>query len=210
MTIDTTPRTYKKGRRPRVIIEGWEEQEVYLTRINSRTAYFRGPYYVGELAVDVEKVIEIKESGRAAENTPQTSASDRIEAAREALAEYDRSQPSDYEAAYADPLADALRALITPPSVGESEEEVIKRAALMTMLYGEREGLSVHGFVRAGVRFGFHAGIDFAHERWEPEVAQRPSQEQMLRWLGVDTRPARAEGDARIFIPAQHIEREEI
>lgn len=57
--IDTTPRTYPKGKRPRVVIDGWEDQEVYLKRINSKTAYFCGPYYVGEMAVEVEKVREI-------------------------------------------------------------------------------------------------------------------------------------------------------
>lgn len=61
MTVDTTTRMFRKGHRPRVIIKGWEDQEVYLTRINSKTAYFRGPHYLGEMAVEVGRVIEIKE-----------------------------------------------------------------------------------------------------------------------------------------------------
>lgn len=49
----------------------------------------------------------------------QTEPTDDERDATVALAEYDRSQPSDYERAYADPLAKALRALLRRPAQGE-------------------------------------------------------------------------------------------
>lgn len=58
--VDLTPRTYRAADRPRVIIRGWETEEIYLVRINSKTAYFRGPGYVGEMATDASDVLEIK------------------------------------------------------------------------------------------------------------------------------------------------------
>lgn len=51
-----------------------------------------------------------------------------LDAARDVLAEYDRSQPNDYERAYAQPLADALRALIPEP---RSEHENWKSDPLL-------------------------------------------------------------------------------
>lgn len=126
---------------------------------------------------------------------PQTSASDRVEAAREVLAEYRRSQPSDYERAYADPLADALRALITPPGVGESERQIAERAVLTW-----DAGKTAVDNVEAAVRAGFQS----AHETWEP--SDHPSQEMMLRWLGLDYTE---DGDV-IIVHRKVIEREEI
>jgi hypothetical protein len=60
-SVNTKSRAYRAANRPRVVIRGWEQEEIYLTRINSKTAHFRGPNYVGEMAVDVQDVIEIKE-----------------------------------------------------------------------------------------------------------------------------------------------------
>lgn len=60
-TIDTTSRTYPKDKRPRAIIKGWEAHETTITRINSTTAYFRAPYIVGELAIEVEEVLHVFE-----------------------------------------------------------------------------------------------------------------------------------------------------
>lgn len=59
--VNTTPRSYRAADRPRVVIRGWEKEELYLVRINSQSAYFRGPHYVGEMAVPAEDVVEIKE-----------------------------------------------------------------------------------------------------------------------------------------------------
>ena len=139
------------------------------------------------------------------ENIPQTSASERIEAARKALAWYDDdSEAGGGIVLGGQAVAEALRPLITPPGVGESEEQIVNRVTGATMAYGESEGLSVRGFVQAGVRFGIRAGIQSAHETWEP--ADKPSQEQMLRWLGIE----HYEFDAIVHISEQVIEREEI
>lgn len=132
----------------------------------------------------------------------QTSASDRIEAARKALAGYDRAKEVGF-APNALVLADALRALITPPAVGESEEQIAQRIITESQARGVAapEGdFTDYGIALTGVR----AGIQAAHETWEPEVAQRPSQEQMLRWLGISF----GHNGDRIEIHHQSIEKE--
>lgn len=145
------------------------------------------------------------------EYIPQGSASGRYEAARKALARYD--VPDILHSIVADDLADALRALITPPSVGESEERIAERiiqkvpSSLIQMdgsLRFEPEALV--SLVTAAVR----AGIQDAHETWEPEVAMQPTQEQMLRWLGLDYDESfDDEGEPALHIYSQFIEREE-
>lgn len=54
--------TYKAGQRPRVRVEGLAvgNDTAVLCSINSKTAYFRSPYVVGEMACEVEKVEIIK------------------------------------------------------------------------------------------------------------------------------------------------------
>lgn len=112
----------------------------------------------------------------------QTSASDRIEAARKALAGYDRAKEVGF-APNALVLADALRALITPPAVGESDEGIAKAATEeLWKVWDHTDFAEVQGIILGAVR----SAIQTAHETWEPEVAQRPSQEQMLRWVGLD------------------------
>lgn len=138
------------------------------------------------------------------EHIEQTSASDRCEAARKALAAFEQAPrvPIGYETL----LADALRALIAPPSVGETAEQMADRLTSSVMTYAQAEGLTERGIAMAGIRYGFNAAIRAAHETWEPEVAQRPSQEQMLRWLGISYGHRDAQS---IEIPFQIIEREE-
>jgi len=43
---NTKPRVYCTAERPPVIIRIREKEEPYLTHINTKTAYFRGPHYV--------------------------------------------------------------------------------------------------------------------------------------------------------------------
>lgn len=71
MTIDTTTRSWKASERPDALIREWPGI-VKLTRINSKTAYFRDSGCVGELAVEVDRVIRIFE-GRDASDIPFTS-----------------------------------------------------------------------------------------------------------------------------------------
>lgn len=139
------------------------------------------------------------------ENIPQTSASERIEVARKALAALE-ADIAVWGTLYGrkgvtQEAADALRALITPPSVGESDEAIAERIAdehlLDTDCYADK---AVHPALLAAVR----AGIQSAHETWEP--ADRPSQEMMLRWLGIE----HVVGLAVIAIPHQFIDKEEI
>jgi hypothetical protein len=55
-----------------------------------------------------------------------------------------------------------------------------------------------------------YAGMQRAHETWEPEVALRPTQEQMLRWLGIKhLATLNLNGDPIFAIEAQPIERED-
>lgn len=62
MTIDTTPRRWKASERPTASIKGWPG-EVKLTRINSKTVYYRDPHCVGEMAVGVDRLLAIREPG---------------------------------------------------------------------------------------------------------------------------------------------------
>ncbi len=145
--------------------------------------------------------------------TEQTSASDRYEAARKALARF--WNPDDLaEMEIQGELVHALEALVTPPGVGESEAQIVERWAGRLRRRGAIEVLGEeavfnatdhHGQSIESFRQGVRAGIQSAHESWEPEVAQRPTQEQMLRWLGIEY----DETDGEIFIPDQFIKREE-
>jgi hypothetical protein len=132
----------------------------------------------------------------------QSSASDRIEKAREALAQYDALIPG-LRSKISEDLAEALRALITPPGVHESEADIAARLTPVVMTYAQMEGLAERGIAMAGIRYGIRAGIQSAHETWESE--DRPTQEQMLRWLGIDC----TIHAGNIFIPEQHIDRED-
>lgn len=64
---------------------------------------------------------DIAEAAFAVFEKAQAPTDDERDAAN-ALAEYDRSQPSDYERAYADPLAEALRALLRRRAPGGGDE----------------------------------------------------------------------------------------
>lgn len=132
----------------------------------------------------------------------QTSASDRYEAARKALAEYEKWADHAYAFDIAGEvldLADALRALITPPSVGESEHDMAMRIA-------DAYNPPSRGTAYEAATRGIRAGIQYAHERWEP--SDRPSQEQMLRWLGIEY--AESDDGERLIILSETIDREEI
>ena len=146
---------------------------------------------------------------------PQTSANERQEAARKALAAYDEH----FMTRLLDPaevvsLAEALRALITPPGIGMPElvrdfrERITEQGSLAVL--GQRavhEG--GHGPAIEGYRLGLADGEQYAHERWEP--ADRPSQGQMLRWLGIENHEEPRIGDTtKLRIPTQHIEKEVI
>lgn len=151
------------------------------------------------------------------EHIEQTSASDRHAAAREALDRLSRmplrhevvliDEPvrrhayiKGYEIAVEEMRAelDTLRALITPPNVHESEHDMVMEIA--RAYYPHARGTAYEAAAR-----GVRAGIQYAHERWEP--ADRPSQEQMLRWLGIEHELDRSVG--MLYIREQYIERED-
>lgn len=139
------------------------------------------------------------------EYVEQTSASDRIKAAQEALANFTArtaALDSTVETSMERSLADALRALITPPAVGESEEVIVQRV-LSTYQVTDEDLPLMQVLAKESIR----AGVQAAHETWEPEVAQRPSQEQMLRWLGIDYEYRDPNG---VVIHFQIIDKEEI
>lgn len=137
----------------------------------------------------------------------QTSASDRYEAARKALAfneAVDRGE-SVAERTARDNLADALRALITPPRTGETVEQIAARALnSFPPPYTPGAGYS-HGELEQLAIYAARAGIQNAHETWECE--DRPTQEQMLRWLGINARECEHEGE--LYLAEQHIEKED-
>ena len=143
---------------------------------------------------------------------PQSSASDRYDAARKALAEWDNGGVPGVRAAH--DLAEVLRALITPPGVHESEEQIAVR--ILEKLVSDEPfiaaiigGANLTRHVKALVAEGVRAGIQAAHETWECE--DRPTQEQMLRWLGIeyDNRYNEAGYEDGYLIIEQFIERED-
>lgn len=145
----------------------------------------------------------------------QTSASDRYEAARKIIAAHDAAVDAYADATNLDEAmaaearmenatsdaVKALRALITPPSVGESEHEMALEIA--KAYWPTARGTAYEAAVR-----GIRAGIQYAHERWEP--ADHPSQEQMLRWLGLEYTEHAYGGVTDLIIEEQSIEKEEI
>lgn len=139
---------------------------------------------------------------------PQTSASDRYEAARKALEWYDdQSEAGGGIVAGGHAVAEALRALITPPGVGEMPDLIdLYARAHQRALPNEDGPFSTADLDRAadaGRLAIFNAGIQSAHESWECE--DRPTQEQMLRWLGINYMT----GPGEIAIYGQTIDRED-
>lgn len=150
------------------------------------------------------------------ENIPQTSASDRIEQARKALAEYEHDNegaPWLYNPEQDDSaaLALALRALITPPHSHESLSDLALKIHTAAINAAEDAGITIttdlDSIMRNATNRAVYAGMQRAHEVWEPEVALRPSQEQMLRWLGIEHDVL---SYGQIHISEQFIDREEI
>lgn len=144
-------------------------------------------------------------------NIPQTSASERIEHARKVLREHGHADAEPGDPGSIAQLTLALRSLIEPPAVGN--ESVAKQIAadhfagyapanLPTDLTWEHLAQS---FGQVSVA-AFAAGVQSAHESWEP--ADVPSQEFMLRHLGIEHSPSFREG--YIYIEPQHIEKEVI
>lgn len=126
----------------------------------------------------------------------QTSASKRCTEARSASAQIDAwldGFPADALAPEVIRAANALRALITPPGVGEDVPTI---AHNIVKTYGGRVDPDL--LLQIAVR----AGIQSAHETWEP--VDVPSQEFMLRHLGLDYHE---HGD-RLVVHAKYIERE--
>lgn len=144
----------------------------------------------------------------------QRSASDRYEAARKALARFDQILHPDTLEGEGAALAvrDALADFITPPGVGEGEADMVQTVIQNAPAHVSGKGiLFQYDDLIAMVASAVRAGIQNAHESWECETAQRPSQEQMLRWLGLDCKDSTDdEGNPSIYIHGQHIEREEI
>lgn len=147
-------------------------------------------------------------------NIPQTSASERVEAAQKALDHYDAAfamRPLNGEDA--ERLAASLRALITPPAVGESEDRIVAEqlhwlkvnASIALIDFDSRGETLIENALRQAAR----SAIQSAHESWEP--ADVPSQEFMLRHLGIRYEESMFSDNAhQFFIPSQYIDKEVI
>lgn len=142
------------------------------------------------------------------EHIPQTSASDRYEAARKALQMFDDRTArlsSTIETPFERALAEALRALIAPPGVHESEEDIVQTVIQNAPAHVSGQGIRFqYDDLIAMIQAAIRAGIEYAHERWEP--ADRPTQEQMLRWLGIEHQTL---SYGQIHIDEQYIEKED-
>lgn len=129
---------------------------------------------------------------------PMRSASERRDAAAKVVAKFDdrtAKLDSTVETTLERELVAALRLLLEVPEVGVDEEDLIR--SFDSTVFDNRDEV-----LRAGIRLGERMGL----EHWEP--ADVPSQEFMLRHLGIIHRPIPENG--RIGIPAQSIEKEVI
>lgn len=167
---------------------------------------------IGEAAIALlQKLVE-------PQPVPQTSASARVEHARVTINEAIASSEDEDAGvedliSHRDNLIDALDAFISPPGIGMPElvrdfrERLTEQGSIAVLgMRALRTIQEPHSETVEGYRLGLADGEQYAHERWEP--ADRPSQEQMLRWLGIEHEPSFREG--HIYIPPQHIEKEVI
>ena len=117
---------------------------------------------------------------------------DRYEAARKALADYDTidgwNGTHAVMIANADALASALRALITRAPAGENLE------AIAMEIVREKN-------------IGWDWDFDIALKGILAGLQIRPTQEQMLRWLGI--RYTESAENGYVYIPLQMIDRED-
>ncbi|QWY80168.1 hypothetical protein SEA_SALLYK_86 [Microbacterium phage SallyK] len=142
---------------------------------------------------------------------PMRSASERRDAARGAVAEYEaRSQRlgESVTTTYERALYSALIPLLEVPEVGISERDIVKMASLRLITRLEEIGVvittNVHAAVDGVLTDTVRLTEQAALEHWEP--ADVPSQEFMLRHLGIIHRPIPENG--RIGIPEQFIDKE--
>lgn len=148
---------------------------------------------------------------------PQTSASDRYEAARILLAAWDEAATPDANGCHdAGGFASrknarirlTLRALIIPPGhpLTVESEAVNDAVNRYDWPFHERIEISATELADMGTHL-FRAGVQAAHESWEP--ADVPSQEFMLRHLGIEhEEQTTAGGREVIFVYQQDIEKE--
>lgn len=141
---------------------------------------------------------------------PMRSASERRKAAQAVVTEYEgrlqKLGPS-VETTCERALYSALTPLLEVPEVGLTEDEIIAEAIQRSTAHVSGAGIRYQyddlvAMLRDAVRTAERAAL----EHWEP--ADIPSQEFMLRHLGIIHRPIPENG--RIGIPAQSIEKEVI
>lgn len=124
---------------------------------------------------------------------PMRSASERRDAAQAVLAEYEgRSQKlgESITTTYERALYSALKALLEVPEVGVTEDEMVAEVIAefereTGMYYPPAVLVGVRNWVARGIRAGERAAL----EHWES--ADVPSQEFMLRHLGLEYEDAR-------------------
>ncbi|MEV5068910.1 hypothetical protein MRBLMI12_000466 [Microbacterium sp. LMI12-1-1.1] len=103
-----------------------------------------------------------------------TSASDRYEAARDALDNYDGCPREMRDEFAPHDLADALRGLITPPATDETPQQIAARVRDRQdspSWEPDRAGRYTVQQVTLMMRAAVEAGIQAAWESWEPENA---------------------------------------
>lgn len=168
---------------------------------------------IGEAAIALlQKLVE-------PQPVPQTSASARVEHARltinEAIsASEDEDSGVEDLITHRDNLIGALDEFISPPGIGAPElvrdfrERITEQGSIAVL--GERAAYGGgHEPVVEGYRLGLGDGEQYAHERWEP--ADRPTQEQMLGWLGLKyTEYTDSEGVEHIYVLTPTIRKEVI
>lgn len=146
---------------------------------------------------------------------PMDSASERYENARRALKEHGRADAEPDDPGSIAQLTLALRSLLKDPTEGYDVAEIAQ--AILPDDAAPEWSATLFAEVRALVAEGVQRGIYTAWETWEP--ADRPDQQTMLRWLGIEFFPdaypsepgdwGGESGEPMIFIDRQYIAQEE-
>lgn len=104
-------------------------------------------------------------------NIPATSASDRYDAARDALAQADEAMARAHEPVHVGRLIEALRALVEHPETHASPDQIAKRIEArldMSVLEDYSMDSLSRSDVGTAILEAVHAGINVAWQSWEP------------------------------------------
>lgn len=150
----------------------YNERMYFPDDLAHRVAWFDTP---GDPFALVIQAIEADRAQRPVPETAATSASDRYDEARAALAQLERAYPEGIGRGVTEQRAmNALRALIDPPATEETPEQIAHRLLATTALPKIGETIActeLEKITGEAITRAVHAGIQAAWDSWEAENA---------------------------------------